>query len=260
MKTTKRLMAALAASGLLCACGGSSGSYSSKIKENGSEEVITITADNASLDNDSVNDMEIQNGDELVVDGDLSKGAVTVTVKNKGAEESAKPAIEWEFEGQGTTEYMDIEPGSYTVTCKVTKEGATGTLTVTKKPGPVNTGADESTQNPIMNFVGNYENDPYSILVEPNGMQESSFTVQMKTSDSEYTEWHMTGVLDTSSLTVDYTDGTKKKVVMNGSVTESETFEYQDGTGSFRFDGGSGLKWTDNKEHTADSLEFEYKN
>lgn len=121
--------------------------------------------------------------------------------------------------------------------------------------------AAEDGQNPVMNFVGVYECDRASILVEAKGQNEAAFTVNWGSSASENTEWTMSGTFDEEGLYVYYSDCVRRDLVYNedGSIKE-ETKVYTGGKGSiiFKDDGALTLTWDDQAEHAADGMTFTY--
>ncbi|MBR3202471.1 MAG: hypothetical protein IKF60_02665 [Solobacterium sp.] len=228
-------------------------------------EGLILTAENAKADSACTSSITVNEGDLVTVSSELTKGAVKIRVTHATEEtpsDSDEAAVEWEFDGPSSIDYT-LEPGEYNVSFTVTSEGATGNITVTKQAGaaPVAESGEGDGQNPIMNFVGTYAKDRASILVEADGMQESKFTIMWGSSAAETSEWTMSGVLNTETLTVDYTNGVRKNLVFNedGSVA-SEEIVYENGKGSFKFDGTNKLVWTDEQEHAADDMIFEYAN
>ena len=226
------------------------------------EEGLILTAVNGQKGTACGSGITVNEGDIVTVSSELVKGAVTMRITSASEEvpsEDDTAAVEWEFDGPSSIDYT-LDPGTYNVVFTCTGNGAEGNITVTKQAGAapqVEAGAEDG-QNPIMNFVGTYAKDRASILVEADGMQESKFTIMWGSSAAEHSEWTMTGVLNTETLTVDYTDAVKKNVVFNEDGTvASEEVVYENGKGSFKFE-GSTLTWTDEEEHAADDMVFEY--
>ena len=200
------------------------------------EEGLILTAVNGQKGTACGSGITVNEGDIVTVSSELVKGAVTMRITSASEEvpsEDDPAAVEWEFDGPSSIDYT-LDAGTYNVVFTCTGNGAEGNITVTKQAGAapqVEAGAEDG-QNPIMNFVGTYAKDRASILVEADGMQES--------------------------LTVDYTDAVKKNVVFNEDGTvASEEVVYENGKGSFKFD-DSTLTWTDEEEHAADDMVFEY--
>lgn len=82
----------------------------------------------------------IEENEYLVIDTALTEGKVHVTVVRGSTDQDNPPAlnddtpaaIDVVFEGSGTTEYMEIQPGDYMFSVSV-EENATGTITASKK-------------------------------------------------------------------------------------------------------------------------------
>ena len=83
----------------------------------------------------------IEEGEYLVIETALTEGKVHVRVTHDDSDIDKVPVadtdtaavIDYVFEGSGTTEYMEIEPGNYMFDVTV-EEKATGTITASKKP------------------------------------------------------------------------------------------------------------------------------
>lgn len=79
----------------------------------------------------------------LVIDTALTEGKVHVTVVRGSTDVDDPPSLEddtpatidFVFEGSGTTEYMEIQPGDYMFNVSVEEE-ATGTITASKRNLP----------------------------------------------------------------------------------------------------------------------------
>ena len=88
----------------------------------------------------------------------------------------------------------------------------------------------------------------------------TKISVTWGSSAAEHSEWTMSGEFDEESLTVTYSDCTRKDVVFNeGGSIKSETVGYENGKGKIIFseDGGLSLTWQDDTEHAADDMVFE---
>ena len=113
-------------------------------------------------------------------------------------------------------------------------------------------------QNPVMNFVGNYEADRAFITVDASGDDTATFTVEWGSSASTGSRWTMSGTFDSDTLTVKYTNGKKVdyEYNSNGKIASEKTV-YTGGEGTFTFDGNS-LTWKDNEERIAKGMTFVY--
>ena len=123
--------------------------------------------------------------------------------------------------------------------------------------------AAEDGQNPVMNFAGNYVCDRAKIEVMPKGEDMADITVSWGNSAFDTAQWNMSGVFDTDTLTVAYSDCTMKTVVFDREAEEAdqspeETVMYTDGTGSITFQENGTLSWNDDQDHIADGMVFEY--
>lgn len=107
----------------------------------------------------------------------------------------------------------------------------------------------EDGQNPVMNFIGNYENGGTYILVEADAKDGAIFTVEEPLTDDEKYTYSFSGTLDLDTLKVYYSNCTKKDIKLNpqGNVTEELT-EYTDGTGIVIFHDDGTLEWQDETE------------
>ncbi len=118
---------------------------------------------------------------------------------------------------------------------------------------------EEDGQNPVMNFIGPYVCEGCSIFIEADGSKNGRATVTWSQSANEMAEWTMTGVFDTETLSIRYSDCVKNIYVYgdDGIVTSSETL-YKDGAGTIAFTEDLVLSWIDESEHVADGMLFAY--
>ena len=108
--------------------------------------------------------------------------------------------------------------------------------------------AEEDGQNPVMNFVGPYASGRAHAMVEAEGSDRAKITIEWGDSANALVRWVMSGTLDPDTLTVEYYNCVRSYVTYkeDGSV-ESETAEYENGTGTIIFDGGSSFTWKGNQ-------------
>lgn len=120
---------------------------------------------------------------------------------------------------------------------------------------------EEDGQNPVMNFIGPYAWDRASAMVEAAGSNGARISIDWASSAAEGSRWVMTGELDTETLTVKYTDCVKTDYVFgeDGEI-ESETVQYENGTGTITFhdDGPLTFTWQDDMENIAGDAVFEW--
>ena len=104
-------------------------------------------------------------------------------------------------------------------------------------------------QNPVMNFVGEYACDRARARVEAEGKEFARVVIQWSNSVSSLAQWVMSGKLDLDTLRVDYSNCIKTELTYNSNgELESETQDYENGTGSFVFGEGSTFTWHDDQE------------
>ena len=120
----------------------------------------------------------------------------------------------------------------------------------------------EDTQNPVMNFAGDYVYARARMNVSCEDTGDAKFFVTWSSSAAEHSEWEMSGRLDPETLSVAYDNCTMKTIVFNeNGEIESETVDYENGTGTIVFTdepGSLALTWTDDQGITAENTVFEY--
>lgn len=121
-------------------------------------------------------------------------------------------------------------------------------------------GTDEDGQNPVMNFVGNYQSDRRSMLVEAKGMDEAKVTVRWGSSAWEHAEWTMTGkiVEEGDGLIMQYTDGAYATVQTDEDGAETRSDEKDGLTGTVWFNADNTITWTDDQNEQIRDLVFEW--
>ncbi len=116
---------------------------------------------------------------------------------------------------------------------------------------------EEDGQNPVMNFVGEYQCDRAHAVVEAVGKDLARVVVTWSGSAWEQGMWVMSGPLDPETLRADYADGRMTELVYDDSgEVKTETVVYEDGTGYFQFSEGSSFIWHDDREDR--DLTFEW--
>ena len=127
------------------------------------------------------------------------------------------------------------------------------------EPSPEHEPADdEDTQNPIMDFIGEYYANRAVMNVEPMGDDGAKVSVQWSSSYNEYSEWVMSGRLDPETMTLEYSDCVKTDVVLpEDGASGTETVVYENGTGRLVFDAENGtVSWTDDNDENAENVVF----
>lgn len=107
--------------------------------------------------------------------------------------------------------------------------------------------AAEDGQNPVMNYVGDYECDRCSITIEADGDTDAKITVHWGSSATEATVWTMSGRFDPDTKRINYSDSTKTVMNFEGEE-EKDTVVYENGVGRIQFLGDGKLEWQDEQE------------
>ena len=117
---------------------------------------------------------------------------------------------------------------------------------------------DADWQNPVMNFVGNYQSGRARATVECWGKDEAWITIDWGNSAWDLARWLIVGKLDTETLTITYEGGSKYNLTCddNGEVKNEEQV-YVDGTGTIVFHDG-GFTWHEDQSESGQDLEFEW--
>ncbi|MDO5121571.1 MAG: hypothetical protein Q4D46_05760 [Erysipelotrichaceae bacterium] len=118
---------------------------------------------------------------------------------------------------------------------------------------------DPDWQNPVMNFVGNYESGRAHALVECFGKEEAWITIEWGSSVSELARWDINGRLDPETKTIDYSTATKTIIVFNekGEIVKDET-AYENGTGSIVFNDDGTFTWHEDQSEYDEDMVFEW--
>ncbi|MBR2133822.1 MAG: hypothetical protein IJ851_03840 [Eubacterium sp.] len=109
--------------------------------------------------------------------------------------------------------------------------------------------SEDSGQNPVMNFIGKYDNGGCVITVAADGADYATFTVDWGLTDDEKETYIFSGKFDSDTLTVNYNNSTKNILTLaaDGTVTEEKT-AYSNGSGKIIFHEDGTLEWLDEKE------------
>lgn len=122
---------------------------------------------------------------------------------------------------------------------------------------------EEDTQNPVMNYVGEYVAGRGIMKIECEGDSEGKVFVSWGSSAWEHSEWEMSGPFDSESKTLTYENCVKRDIAFNDDgETETETVVYENGTGRITFTDadGVGLIWYDDQTEaeSKEGIEMEF--
>lgn len=118
---------------------------------------------------------------------------------------------------------------------------------------------DPDWQNPVMNFIGEYQSGRAHALVECFGNEEAWITIEWGGSARELARWDIVGRLDTDTLTIDYSNVTKSIVTYDdsGEIVSQEP-AYEDGTGSIAFNDDGTFTWHEDQSEYGTDMVFEW--
>lgn len=116
---------------------------------------------------------------------------------------------------------------------------------------------DPDWQNPVMNFVGDYQCDRAVAKVECFGYDEALITINWGGSAWETAEWLIIGKLDTETLTISY-EGAGKSILTYGEDGEIANQEdvYGDGTGTITFNANGTFTWHEDQSEYGTDMVF----
>ena len=118
---------------------------------------------------------------------------------------------------------------------------------------------DSDWQNPVMNFIGEYQSDRAHALVECSGTEDALITIEWGGSATELARWDIIGRLDTDTLTINYSGVTKSIVTYDdsGEIVSQEP-EYEDGTGTITFNDDGTFTWHEDQSENNKNMVFEW--
>ena len=117
---------------------------------------------------------------------------------------------------------------------------------------------DPGWQNPVMNFVGEYQCDRAHAKVECFGADEAWITIEWGSSAWEFARWIIVGRLDTDTLTIAYEGAGKAVVTVDENLEESVEDVYSDGTGTITFNNDGTFTWHEDQSEYGADLVFEW--
>ena len=213
-------------------------------------------------------------------DTDMQDASIIVTINTKGmgnisyGEGEEKPEIDTEYPYQSAQINL-AEPVTYTffawpqagnVFVKWTKNGedystdAQITVLLDESADYVAVyEEDPDWQNPVMNFVGEYQCDRARAVVQCSGYEDALITIDWAGSVAESAHWDISGRLDPETLTINYFGCAKSHLTYNknGEIVSQEQ-EYGDGTGTIVFNKDGSFTWHEDQSETGDDLVFEW--
>ena len=118
---------------------------------------------------------------------------------------------------------------------------------------------DPDWQNPVMNFVGEYQCDRAHALVETLGTDEARITIDWGGSAEGTAHWDIFGRLNTDTLTIEYF-GCTKAIITYGESGDIESLEtvYEDGTGTIVFGDDGTFTWHEDQSESGEDMVFEW--
>ena len=248
------------------------------LPSSGSKEDITVTVTEDDAD-----------GLILTVEGgetyhftsmDYPKATIIVTINTEGkgnisyAEGEVTPEIDEEYPFQSAQINL-AEPGTYTFLAwsqagnkfvKWTKNGEDFstdpqvTVSLDESADFIAVfEADADWQNPVMNFVGQYQCGQTSATVDCFENDQAWITIENHDSDDETIQWDIVGRLIPETMTIEYTGCTKSVITYeaDGDVASQEP-EYEDGTGTIVFGDDGTFTWHEDQSGSEEDLVFEF--
>ena len=118
---------------------------------------------------------------------------------------------------------------------------------------------DPDWQNPVMNFIGDYQCDRARAHIECAGYEDAVVTIEWAGSASEVARWDIYGTLDTETLTIEYSNCPKTHITYaeNGEEVNRETV-YEDGSGTIVFNDDGTFTWHEDQSESGEDMVFEW--
>ena len=118
---------------------------------------------------------------------------------------------------------------------------------------------EEEGQNPVMNFIGEYQCDRAHAVVECEGTDSARIKIHWGGSAWDAAEWVIVGKLDLDTLTISYTGASKTSVTYDwDDEIESEEKVYEDGTGTIVFHDDGTFTWHEDQSEYGKDLVFKW--
>ncbi len=118
---------------------------------------------------------------------------------------------------------------------------------------------DPDWQNPIMNFIGNYQSGRARALVESFENDGAWVTIEWSSSVSELARWDIYGRLDPDTKAIDYSTATKALITFDekGEIVKDEVV-YENGTGRIVFNEDGTFTWHEDQSESGEDMIFEW--
>ena len=205
-------------------------------------------------------------------------GTLTVDTEGIGRVACAGAGEEPDLEGERFTFHIVslTEPASFTLGARADEEGwafikwtkdgedySTDPIITVEADGDCTFTAvfewtESEGQNPVMNFIGEYQCERAHALVECIGDDGAQVTVEWGDSARSLVRWVIVGPLDTETLRVDYSGCRKTYVTYDEDGTESEEVLAEDGTGWILFGDDAAFTWHDDQSEYGVDMVFEW--
>ena len=118
---------------------------------------------------------------------------------------------------------------------------------------------DPGWQNPVMNFVGEYQSGRAHALVECFGNDEAWITIEWGSSAWELAHWDIVGRLNLDTLSIKYSGATMQTVTYADNGEEkSRVTEYDNGTGTITFNDDGTFTWHEDQSAYGTDMVFEW--
>ena len=118
---------------------------------------------------------------------------------------------------------------------------------------------EEEGQNPVMNFIGEYQCDRAHAVVECEGTDSARIKIHWGSSAWDAAEWVIVGKLDLDTLTISYTGASTTLVTYDwDDEIESEEKVYEDGTGTIVFHDDGTFTWHEDQSEYGKDLVFKW--
>ena len=118
---------------------------------------------------------------------------------------------------------------------------------------------DEDTQNPVMNFIGDYINDRCSMTLLAEGALGAKVTAYWGETAQDGYQWELTGTFDEATMRINYTDAVKKSVTYTDvDVFHVNDIMFENGKGYIQINDDGTLTWYDEQDENMsfEPLEF----